>query len=124
MLQHVSLETRPADVDAMLAFLALLGFERVEPPGSLRETSAWAERAGTQVHLLFADDPVVPPSGHAAVVVDDYDATLARLRAAGHPVQPRAEHWGAPRAFVTAPGGHRVEVMAAAPAGRRSAPGR
>ena len=124
MLQHVSLETRPADVDAMLAFLALVGFERVEPPGSLRETSAWAERAGTQVHLLFADDPVVPPSGHAAVVVDDYDATLARLRAAGHPVQPRAEHWGAPRAFVTAPGGHRVEVMAAAPAGRRSAPGR
>jgi catechol 2,3-dioxygenase-like lactoylglutathione lyase family enzyme len=124
VLQHVSLETRPADVDAMLAFLALLGFERVEPPGSLGEVSAWAERAGTQVHLLFADDPVVPPSGHAAVVVEDYDATLARLRGAGHPVQPRKEHWGAPRAFVTAPAGHRVEVMAAAPAARRSARGR
>jgi catechol 2,3-dioxygenase-like lactoylglutathione lyase family enzyme len=124
VLQHVSLETRRADVDAMLAFLALLGFERVEPPGSLGEISAWAERAGTQVHLLFADDPVVPPAGHAAVVVDDYEETLARLRAAGHRVDPRAEHWGAPRAFVTAPAGHRVEVMAAAPAGRRSGPGR
>ena len=98
MLQHVSLETRPADVDAMLAFLALLGFERVEPPGSLRETGAWAERAGTQVHLLFADDPVVPPSGHAAVVVDDYDATLARLRAAGHPVPAAHASTGALRA--------------------------
>jgi catechol 2,3-dioxygenase-like lactoylglutathione lyase family enzyme len=124
VLQHVSLETRRADAEAMLAFLALLGFERVEPPGTLAEVSAWAEREGTQVHLLFADDPVVPPSGHAAVVVERYDATLARLRAAGHPVHPRKEHWGAPRAFVTAPGGHRVEVMAAAPAGRRSAPGK
>ena len=123
MLQHVTIETRRADVGAMLDFLALLGFERVEPPGSLGERSAWAERDGTQIHLQFADDPVVPPSGHAAVVVDDYAATLDRLRAAGHPVKPRPEHWGAPRAFVTSPGGHRVEVMAAPPpAGRRSGP--
>ena len=56
-------------------------------------------------------------------VVDDYAATLDRLRAAGHPVKPRPEHWGAPRAFITSPGGHRVEVMAAPPpAGRRSEP--
>jgi len=114
VLQHVSLETRPADVDAMLAFLALVGFERVEPPGSLRETSAWAERAGTQVHLLFADDPVVPPSGHAAVVVDDYDATLARLRAAGHPVQPRAEPPSARRARPAAARRHSRSARAAA----------
>ena len=95
MLQHVTIETRREDVGAMLDFLALLGFERVEPPGSLGERSAWAERDATQIHLQFADDPVVPPSGHAAVVVDDYAATLDRLRTAGHPVKPRPEHWGA-----------------------------
>jgi hypothetical protein len=38
------------------------------------------------------------------------------LRAGGHEVEPRAEHWGAPRAFTRAPGGHRVELMAAPPA--------
>jgi catechol 2,3-dioxygenase-like lactoylglutathione lyase family enzyme len=115
VLQHVSLETRPSDVEAMLAFLALLGFERVEPPGSLGERSAWAQRGASQIHLLFADEPVVPPAGHAAVVVDDYEATVAALRAAGHPVDPRAQHWGAPRAFVTAPAGHHLELMAAPP---------
>jgi catechol 2,3-dioxygenase-like lactoylglutathione lyase family enzyme len=68
-----------------------------------------------QVHLLFADDPVVPPEGHVAVVADDYGATVDRLRRAGFDVVPRTEHWGSPRAFVRSPSGHRVELMATAP---------
>jgi catechol 2,3-dioxygenase-like lactoylglutathione lyase family enzyme len=117
MLQHVALETRPGDAGAVLAFWALLGFAPVEPPPSLRGRTLWAQRGGTQIHLLLTADPVVPPSGHAAIVVDDYAATLDALRAAGHPVEPRAEHWGAPRAFVTDPSGHVVEVMSAPPPG-------
>ena len=115
MLQHVALETRQDDVDAVLAFWALLGFEQVDPPPGLRGRTVWVEREATQIHLLLTDDPVAPPEGHAAVVAEDYDATLDALRAAGHPVDPRREHWGAPRAFVTDPSGHRVEVMAAPP---------
>jgi catechol 2,3-dioxygenase-like lactoylglutathione lyase family enzyme len=117
MLQHVALETRPSDVDAVLAFWSLLGFEPVQPPPSLRGRTHWVRRGGTQIHLLLTAAPVVPPSGHAAVVVDDYDAALAALRSAGHPVEPRAEHWGAPRAFATDPSGHVVEVMSAPPPG-------
>ena len=115
MIQHVALEIREADVDACLRFWALLGFERVEPPAALGDRAAWAQAAGTQVHLLFADEPVVPPRGHAAVVVDDYGATLERLRGAGFEPDPRSEHWGSPRAFVHCPAGHRVELMAFAP---------
>jgi catechol 2,3-dioxygenase-like lactoylglutathione lyase family enzyme len=115
-LQHVAIETHPSDADALIAFLAVLGFAEVEPPESLRGRTRWAQRDGTQVHLLLSDDPVVPPEGHLAVVAPDYDATLAALRAAGHEVVDRAEHWGAPRAFATAPGGHRVEVMSRPPA--------
>ena len=117
MLQHVSLETRPGDVGPALAFWAILGFEQVEEPLGLRGRAVWAQRGATQVHLLLTDDPVVPPAGHAAVVVDDYDATLERLREAGHPVDPRAQHWGVPRAMATGPGGHRVELMSAPPTG-------
>ena len=115
MLQHVANETRRGDVEAVVAFWALLGFEPVEPPPSLRGRTHWVQRGGTQIHLLLTEEPVVPPAGHAAVFVEDYDAALAALRAAGHPVDPRAEHWGAPRAFVTDPSGHRIEVMAAPP---------
>jgi catechol 2,3-dioxygenase-like lactoylglutathione lyase family enzyme len=61
------------------------------------------------------DDPVVLPAGHFAVVVDDYDRTLERLRAAGFDPESRDEHWGAARAFVRDPAGNRVELMAAPP---------
>jgi catechol 2,3-dioxygenase-like lactoylglutathione lyase family enzyme len=117
MLQHVALETRAGDVEAVLAFWALLGFEPVEVPAGLAGRTHWVQRGGTQIHLLLTEDPVVPRAGHVAVVAADYDATLAALRAAGHPVDPRAEHWGAPRSFVTDPSGHVVEVMAAPPPG-------
>jgi len=115
VLQHAALETRRADGEAATAFWRVLGFEAVEPPPTLREQAAWLQRGPTQIHLLWSDEPVAPPQGHVAVVVDDYEATLERVRDAGHDVEERARHWGAPRAFVRAPGGHRVELMAAPP---------
>jgi catechol 2,3-dioxygenase-like lactoylglutathione lyase family enzyme len=114
-LQHTAIEAHPRDADALVAFFALLGFAEVQPPESLLGRTRWVQRDGTQIHLLLTDDPVVPPAAHVAVVAPDYDATLEALRAAGHEVADRAEHWGAPRAFATAPGGHRVEVMSRAP---------
>ena len=95
-LQHVTLEVRPDDIERSVAFWELLGFARVEPPPALAETFVWMERKGTQIHLERNPSPVVPPHGHAAVVVDDFDATVERLRAAGFDVAPGREHWGAP----------------------------
>jgi catechol 2,3-dioxygenase-like lactoylglutathione lyase family enzyme len=115
MIQHVSLEVDRDQVEQSAAFWELLGFARVEPPPTLRDRATWLEREGTQVHLMFVDNPVVPPEGHTAVVAPDYEATLAALRAAGFDPEPRAEHWGAPRCFVRDPLGHRVEVMSAPP---------
>lgn len=116
MIQHVALETRRADAAAAAAFWLELGFERVDAPETLRDRAAWLDRRGTQIHLLWTDEPTAQREGHVAVVVPDYDAALGRLRAAGHPVEPRTEHWGSPRAYTRAPGGHRVELMAAPPA--------
>jgi catechol 2,3-dioxygenase-like lactoylglutathione lyase family enzyme len=117
MIQHVAIEVREADVPACARFWALLGFERVEPPPALASRAAWVQSGETQVHLLFAEEAVVPPSGHIAVVVDDYDAALEALRDAGFEPDPRTEYWGSPRCFVRCPAGHRVEVMAFGPSG-------
>jgi catechol 2,3-dioxygenase-like lactoylglutathione lyase family enzyme len=106
---------REDDADACVRFWALLGFTEVESPASLRGDTRWVERAGHQIHLLVTADAVAPPQGHAAVVVTDYERTLERLAAAGHPIDPRPEHWGSPRAFIRDPAGHRVEVMAVPP---------
>jgi catechol 2,3-dioxygenase-like lactoylglutathione lyase family enzyme len=116
MIHHVALETRREQADAEVRFWALLGFEEVEPPVTLRHRARWVQREATQVHVFYADEPVVPPAGHVAVIAAAYDATLERLRAAGVEVEDRTAHWGAPRCYVRSPGGHRVEVMAAPPA--------
>jgi catechol 2,3-dioxygenase-like lactoylglutathione lyase family enzyme len=117
MLHHVALETLPQDADAAVAFWALLGFDEVHPPPPLHERSRWVERGSTQIHLLFTDDAEAPKQGHAAVIAHEFDAACRAIEAAGHPLEHRPAHWGADRAFATAPGGHRVELMAAPPGG-------
>lgn len=118
MLQHVTLEVPPEEIERSLAFWELLGFVRVEPPAALAESFAWVEREGTQIHLERNGSPTVPPQGHAAVVVADFGRTVERLRAAGFEVTAGREHWGAPRAKALAPAGHTVELMAAPPPSR------
>lgn len=113
----MTLEIRPEEIERSVGFWQLLGFARVEAPAALAETFVWMERAGTQIHLERNPSPVVPPHGHAAVVVEDFDATVERLRDAGFDVTPGREHWGAQRAKAVAPGGHVVELMAFPPTG-------
>jgi catechol 2,3-dioxygenase-like lactoylglutathione lyase family enzyme len=115
-LQHVALEVREDEADAEVAFWALLGFEEVPPPPTLAGRARWVQRRGTQVHLYLTAAPVVPPHGHVAVVAEAFAEVSARLAAVGRIPELRQEHWGAPRAFVSSPAGHRVELMAAPPA--------
>lgn len=114
MLHHVGIEVAPAGIERSVEFWEALGFELIEPPPTLSEFT-WLERDGTQIHLMPTESPAVPPRGHAAVVVADFDRVVADLGERGFEVERRREHWGAPRALALAPGGHRVELMAAAP---------
>jgi catechol 2,3-dioxygenase-like lactoylglutathione lyase family enzyme len=114
MLHHVGIEVRPADLAGSIEFWEAVGFTRVEPPPSLAEF-VWLEREGSQVHLMPTEDPTVAPRGHVAIVVSDFEPTVAALRERGFAVERRREHWGVPRALVIAPSGHRVELMARPP---------
>ena len=90
-------------------------------PGRRTARQGWPARAiwlestepgpPSQVHLMYAEG-ARPGGGHFALVCPDYDATIARLRAAGHDVDPRREHWGSPRSYVRDPAGNLVELMA------------
>ena len=46
MLQHVSIEIAPDEVEAAVEFWRLLGFERVESPEALGGYVTWLEREG------------------------------------------------------------------------------
>ncbi|MCW2988124.1 MAG: hypothetical protein JWM24_1062 [Solirubrobacterales bacterium] len=115
MLHHVGIELQPANLDRAVEFFTLLGFEQVEPPPALADGFTWLEREGTQIHLMHEPHPTVPERGHLAVVVPDFETALARLHERGFDTSPGREDWGAPRAHAVAPGGHRVELMAAPP---------
>ena len=115
MIQHVGLEVPRTAAAEEVEFWALLGFAEMVLADDLAGRARWVERDGFQVHLLFSDAPVVPPAGHAAIVICDYDAVVARLRAVGHEAAPRREYWGAPRTQVRSPAGHLVELLAAPP---------
>ena len=115
MLQHVSIEVLPADVEATADFWELLGFARVTSPEALGGYVTWLERDGTQIHLIHTEEPTVPVLGHAAVVVANFDATVRAVAAAGHEVAETRQLWGARRAFAVGPGGHRVELMESPP---------
>ena len=125
MIQHVTRDILPSELDRSTAFYALLGFDPVPAPPSLAGRAVWLERAGTQIHLLFVDDPAAAgrrPPGHVGIVVADYEQTVERLGNAGHHVEPRREHWGSPRSYVRDPAGYLVELMAWAPGRRPPAP--
>ena len=115
MVQHVTLEVRREQAEECVAFYALLGLERVEPPPSLSDRAAWLQSGPTQIHLMWVEDPVALPSGHVALVPDEYEAAVGALRAAGHEVEPRQEHWGAARSYVRDPAGNLLELMASPP---------
>jgi hypothetical protein len=115
VLQHVSIEVPPDEVEATVGFWGLLGFDRIDAPEALGGYVTWLARAGTHIHLIHTDEATVPALGHAAVVTEDFDVALERLGEAGHEIAETRELWGARRAFAIAPAGHRLELMEAPP---------
>lgn len=115
MLHHVTLEVLPGDAERFGEMLETIGFAAVEAPEDLGGRIPWYEREGTQVHLIVTEGATAPALGHAAFVAPDFAADVERLRELGFEVEDTRELWGQPRAFVLAPGGHRVELMAAPP---------
>jgi hypothetical protein len=116
-LHHVSLEVPASEVDRTVAFWGAAGFGRVDAPGEISPYVTWLERDGHQIHLIHTDAATVPALGHVAIVTPEFDDTIGALRDAGFEVEEARELWGERRAFAIAPGGHRVELMAAPPRG-------
>ncbi len=115
-LHHVSIEVTPTDADRFGEMLETIGFEAIESPEPLGDAVRWFDGGGTQVHLILTEAAAVPTLGHPAFVVTPFQQVVELLRARGFEVEDARQLWGEHRAFVLAPGGHRLEVMAAPPA--------
>jgi len=115
MLHHVSLEVRPEDLVRFDELLEAIGFRSVEAPAELGDGVRWYAGGASQVHLILTPEASAPVLGHAAFVAPAFAETVGRLREGGFEVEEARQLWGARRAFVIAPGGHRLELMADPP---------
>jgi catechol 2,3-dioxygenase-like lactoylglutathione lyase family enzyme len=115
VLHHVSLEIAPDEVERTVEFFDLLGFVRIPAPDPIAPFVSWLESGTTQIHLIHTPQPTTPQLGHPAVVAEDFDETVRRLRDAGFQVEDADELWSERRSFAVMPGGQRVELMAAPP---------
>jgi catechol 2,3-dioxygenase-like lactoylglutathione lyase family enzyme len=116
VIQHVSFEVKPDQLQACVEFYELIGFRRVPAPEKLAHFVTWLERDGDQFHLVQLPETSHMNAGHAAVPLGDhYEAIQARLREAGFEVDDHEEYWGSPRSFVRDPAGNLVELMQFAP---------
>ena len=111
MIQHVTREITATDLAQCIRFYEMLGFVEVPVPVGIAGGVRWLECSRTQIHLMPTADAAAA-SGHVGIVVEPYADTVARLREAGHEVEPRREHWGSPRSYVRDPAGNLVELIA------------
>jgi catechol 2,3-dioxygenase-like lactoylglutathione lyase family enzyme len=115
-LHHVNIVVRPGETDQLLGFYTdVLGLRTVDKPAEgTSPGGAWFDISDShQLHISERVDAVMHDDMHFGLVVDDFDATLARLESAGAPWQPQADLFGGRRGSTRDPLGHRIELLEA-----------
>jgi catechol 2,3-dioxygenase-like lactoylglutathione lyase family enzyme len=113
-IDHIQIAMPAGEEEQARAFyINLLGFTEIpKPPELAKRGGAWFESGLTQLHLGVESDFRPARKAHPAFLVDDLDALLANIQAAGFEVdtsQPALD--GYQRAHVFDPFGNRIELM-------------
>ena len=113
-LHHVNV-TVPAELEAVTKefYGSVLGLHQVPKPAAARQSGAWYQIGGTQLHLSIEDEADSSMSSrHVCFVVSDLSAAEKRLRDASVEIiaDPRPVP-GSPRFYVRDPGGNQLEIV-------------
>jgi catechol 2,3-dioxygenase-like lactoylglutathione lyase family enzyme len=112
-IDHVQLSIpRGGEAAARRFYGEVLGLVEVPKPEPMRARGGMWFEGG--IHLGLEDDMRPQVKMHAAIVVDDLDAVLARLATAGATWTPSDELPGVRRGHTRDPFGNRLELIAAA----------
>jgi catechol 2,3-dioxygenase-like lactoylglutathione lyase family enzyme len=113
-LDHVQLAMPPgAEAVAEAFYCGVLGFEILPKPEPLASRGGrWFVFGQVQVHLGVEADFRPARKAHPALVVDNFDALVAGLDAAGVDWRPDNDQPGPQRCYIDDPFGNRIELMA------------
>jgi predicted enzyme related to lactoylglutathione lyase len=109
-LHHVAISVKELE-PAVRFYADVMGFEQLDRP-DFGFPGAWFQAGDHQIHLMEMADAQPDPRQHYALRVDDLDAAMAAITAAGGDVRrAMPEVAGAGRqAFVRDPSGNRIEL--------------
>ena len=113
-LHHVNIVVKPGETERIAVFYRdVLGLVPAEKPTEgTTAGGAWFDiNDSHQLHISERVDAVMHDDMHFGLVVDDFDAVLARLAAAGAPWQPQADLFGGRRGSTRDPLGNRIELL-------------
>ncbi len=98
--------------DARRSYSGLLGIPEASKPAALASRGGvWFERGSLKVHLGVEADFKAARKAHPGLLVDEFDAFVARLRAAAVVVAADDALNGRRRAYIDDPFGNRSELI-------------
>jgi catechol 2,3-dioxygenase-like lactoylglutathione lyase family enzyme len=108
-IHHVAICVDDAD-KAKAFYCDVLGFTAITNRPVEFGPGHWLDAGGQQVHLMQIDDAITNP-GHFALRVDDLDAAVTEISAAGVRIDKIAHTPGAgQQAFLRDPAGNTIEL--------------
>ncbi len=115
-LDHLQIAIPAGGEDAARRFWSgLVGLEEIPKPADLASRGGLWLRLAAGIELHLGVDPDFHPAakGHPGLRLDDFDALLVRLAAAGITATPEHDHRGRRRLHILDPFGNRIELIAA-----------
>jgi len=114
-IDHVQLAAPPGcEAEARRFYVELLGMREIpKPPLPAQRGGVWFSSGAVQIHIGVEQDFRPARKAHPALRCADYDALLARLRAAQVEVQEVDDIPGVRRTHIHDPFGNRIELIAA-----------
>lgn len=110
-LHHAQVYPPGQEAAARRFYGQVLGLAEIPRPETLADRAGlWFDAAPGQLHLSAEGELDLHPRRHFALRVDDLDALVARLRAAGAPLEEATPIPGWRRTFVHDPFGNRIEL--------------
>lgn len=110
-LDHVNITTPAELAEEVLAWYeGCLGLQRIPKPEGTTDTGAWFKIGEAELHV--SEDQHNPNhDAHFALTVDDFDALVESLRAAGCHLEQARPIPGRRRFFTRDPAGNGIEIM-------------
>jgi catechol 2,3-dioxygenase-like lactoylglutathione lyase family enzyme len=111
-MDHVTITTPEELEDEVVTwYRSCLELEQLAKPEGSRPGGAWFRVGSQEVHVSI--DPHNPPqAAHFSLVVEDFDAAVARLRGEGCHIEQARTIPGRRRCFTRDPAGNSIEIVA------------